>query len=149
MFELTKLEISKMEPYDLDKIKNDIQTDFDDFWTYEIFRDELVNNNNNYLVLRYDNEIIAFGGVKIILDEATLMYIVTKKSKRNQGFAKFLLKYLIDIAKKRNCTSITLEVNEYNAPAIKLYEKFGFKQVGVRRNYYKLGNTALLMTLDL
>lgn len=149
MIDITKMEMHTMRLSDLEEIKNILQTDFDDFWNFEIFKEELVNNNSSYLVLRYDNEIVCFGGIKIILDEANIMDIVTRKDKRNQGFARFVLNELITISKEQNCTSITLEVNENNLPAIHLYELFDFKEVGRRKNYYKNGNTAILMTLKL
>ncbi len=146
MIDITRIEISTMMLNDLEQIKKNLQTDFDDFWNFEIFKEELVNNNSMYLVLRYENEIVSFGGIKFILDEADIMNIVTKKDKRNQGFAKFLLNKLITIAEKQNCKTITLEVDENNLPAIKLYKDFEFKEVGKRKNYYKNGNTAILMT---
>lgn len=149
MIDITKMEMHSMKLSDLEEIKNILQTDFDDFWNFEIFKEELVNNNSSYLVLRYDNEIVCFGGIKIILDESNIMNIVTRKNKRNQGFAKFVLNELINISKEQNCTSITLEVNENNIPAIHLYELFDFKEVGNRKNYYKNGDTAILMTLKL
>lgn len=146
MIDITKIEISTMMLNDLEQIKKNLQTDFDDFWNFKIFKEELANNNSMYLVLRYENEIVSFGGIKIILDEADIMNIVTKKDKRNQGFAKFLLNELITIAEEQNCKTITLEVDENNLPAIKLYKDFEFKEVGKRKNYYKNGNTAILMT---
>ena len=146
MIDITKIEISTMMLNDLKQIKKNLQTDFDGFWNFEIFKEELANNNSMYLVLRYENEIVSFGGVKIILDEADIMNIVTKKDKRNQGFAKFLLNELITIAEEQNCKTITLEVDENNLPAINLYKDFDFKEVGKRKNYYKNGNTAILMT---
>lgn len=149
MIDIKKIEIFKMLPNDLEEIKQNLQTDFDDFWNFEIFKEELVNNNSIYLVLKYENEIIAFGGIKIILDEADIMNIVTKKDKRNLGFAGLLLNELINLGKKKNCKTITLEVNENNLPAIKLYKNFNFKEVGKRKNYYKNGDTAILMTLEL
>ncbi len=146
MIDITKIDISTMMLNDLEQIKKNLQTDFDDFWNFEIFKEELVNNNSMYLVLRYENEIVSFGGIKFILDEADIMNIVTKKDKRNQGFAKFLLNELITIAEEQNCKTITLEVDENNLPAIKLYKDLEFKKVGKRKNYYKNGNTAILMT---
>ena len=146
MIDLSKVSISLMTISDLDEIKDSLTTDFDDFWKYEIFKEELVNNNSKYLVLRYNGEIVAFGGIKIILDEANLMDIVTRKNMRNQGFAKVLLNELIILSKKNNCTSITLEVNENNKPAILLYENFNFKKVGKRKKYYQNGDNAILMT---
>ena len=149
MIDIKKIEIFKMLPNDLEEIKQNLQTDFDDFWNFEIFKEELANNNSMYLVLRYENEIVSFGGIKIILDEADIMNIVTKKDKRNLGFAGLLLNELINLGKKKNCKTITLEVNENNLPAIKLYKNFNFKEVGKRKNYYKKGDTAILMTLEL
>ena len=146
MIDITKIEISTMMLNDLEQIKENLQTDFDDFWNFEIFKEELANTNSMYLVLKYENEIVSFGGIKFILDEADIMNIVTKKDKRNQGFAKFLLNELITMAKEQNCKTITLEVNENNLPAIKLYKDFKFKEIGKRKNYYKNGDTAILMT---
>lgn len=147
MVDVNKIKITTMTLLDLEEIKNILQIDFDDFWNFEIFKEELANNNSTYLVLRYDNEIVCFGGIKIILDESNIMDIVTKKDKRNQGFAKILLNKLIILSKEKECTSITLEVRENNIAAISLYESFNFKEVGRRKKYYKNGDTAILMTL--
>ena len=129
MIDLSKISVTSMTISDLDEIKDILITDFDNFWKYEIFKEELVNTNSKYLVLRYQSEIISFGGIKIILDEANLMDIVTKKNMRHQGFAKILLNELIKLAKENKCLSVTLEVNENNLNAIALYESFNFKVV--------------------
>ena len=120
------IKISKMILSDLEEIKDNLLTDFDDFWNFEIFKEELTNNNSSYLVLRYNNEIICFGGIKLILDEANLMNIVTKKCMRNRGFAKIILDNIINLSKEKNCKTITLEVNENNSPAISLYKNKNF-----------------------
>lgn len=147
MLDFTKLEMHTMRLSDLEQIKNTLQTDFDDLWNFQIFKEELGNTTSRYLVLKYENKIVGFGGIKIILDEATLMNIVTKKDKRNQGFARIILNELITMSQEENCSSITLEVNENNLSAIHLYKLFNFKEVGRRKNYYKNGDTAILMTL--
>lgn len=148
MLEITKMHIHTMNLCDLKEIKDILQTNFDNFWNFEIFKQELVNTNSSYLVLRYENEIVCFGGIKIILDEANIMDIVTRKDKRNHGFAKILLNELIKLSKENNCKSITLEVNENNKIAIHLYETLNFKQVGLRKKYYKGTDNAILMTLE-
>lgn len=148
MIDITKMQIHPMRLCDLEEIKDILQTNFDNFWNFEIFKQELVNTNSSYLVLRYENEIVCFGGIKIILDEANVMDIVTKKDKRNHGLAKILLSELIKISKENNCKSITLEVNENNKIAIHLYETLNFKQVGLRKKYYKGTDSAILMTLN-
>lgn len=147
--DITRIEMYTMKLADLDEIKEVLYNDFDDFWNYQIFKEELVNNNSSYLVLRYDNKIVGYGGIKIILDEAELMNIVTKKDKRNMGFARLILNELIEISKEHNCSKLNLEVNEKNSAAIHLYELFDFKQVGLRKQYYNGKGNAILMTLDL
>ncbi len=149
MFDIAKMVIHTMNVSDLEEIKENLFEDFDNFWNYEIFKEELVNNNSSYLVARYNDEIVCYGGIKIVLDVADVMNIVTRKDKRNMGFGKFILNELINISKEENCTSITLEVNENNKPAIHLYEHFGFEQVGLRKKYYAGLDNAILMTLNL
>ena len=56
---------------------------------------------------------------------------------------------LIKLSKKSNLKSITLEVNEQNIPAINLYKKFNFEQVGIRKKYYNNSQNAVIMTLKL
>jgi ribosomal protein S18 acetylase RimI-like enzyme len=63
-------------------------------------------------------------------------------------FGSFLLENLISFAKKLNIKVITLEVNECNLSAIKLYNKFNFNKVGVRKKYYDGKNDAIIMTCN-
>jgi len=149
MIDFEKILVHTMSLSDLDEIKEILEKDFSDFWNYEIFKEELVNTNSEYLVLRYENEIVCFGSIKNILDEANIMNIATKNNMRNLGFAKLILNALIDISKQRNSTSITLEVNENNKAAIHLYKLFNFEEVGLRKKYYRNGDNAIIMTLDL
>ena len=64
------------------------------------------------------------------------MNIVVRKDKRQEGVGSKLLKKVLEIANEWKAQSITLEVNEKNVLAIQLYQKFGFKQVGLRKKYY-------------
>ena len=66
---------------------------------------------------------------------------------RNLGIATQILTKLINIAKSLKYTSVTLEVNENNTNAIKLYEKFNFTKLGIRKKYYKNTDNAIIMTL--
>lgn len=139
------LKISRMQISDLDSIHDILVSEFDDFWTPSIFKEELQNSNSLYFMAQIDDEIVGFAGIKIILDEADLMNIVVKKSYRNKGIGKSLLNYIISNSKDLDLQSITLEVNENNSVAIHLYESLGFQKVGFRKNYYKNDN-GLLMT---
>lgn len=131
------IKITKMSLTDLDCMKNNLINDFDNFWTYQILKEELESKNSSYLVAKINNEIVGFAGIKVILDEADIMNIVTKKTYRNQGIGTLLLENLISLSKKLNLKSLSLEVSEENLPAIHLYKKFGFEYLGVRKNYYQ------------
>lgn len=139
--------ISEMNLQDLENIKGCLLTDFDNFWSYNILKQELENGKSKYFVAKQEKEIVGFAGILLIIDQVNIMNIVVKKDKRNFGIGSLLLEEIIRYSKIHNATSITLEVNEKNIPAIKLYKKYGFKQVGLRRKYYNNEDNAILMDL--
>jgi ribosomal-protein-alanine N-acetyltransferase len=142
------VKIEKMTLIDLETIKDVLVSDFDDFWNYNILKEELQNENSKYLVAKKDNKIVGFAGIKVVLDEADIMNIVTKKDCRNQGIGHLILENLIFLCKELNLSSLSLEVNEENLPAIHLYKKFGFEVLGKRKNYYQDKN-GIIMTKKL
>lgn len=132
---------------ELNKISNNLNN-FDNFWTVGIFKDELNNSNCHYIVAIQNEEIIGFGGISVVLDEANINNIAVRVDKRNCKIGTKILENLIDISKSLNCSTITLEVNVENSPAIKLYQNFGFKILGIRKNYYEGNTNAYIMELD-
>lgn len=144
---INNVEINLMTCDDLLSLKENLLTEFDEFWNYSILEQEFKNENTTYITAKINNEIVGFAGLLIILDEATIMNIVTKKDKRRLGIGDLLLQELINISQKQNVNSITLEVNSNNVPAINLYKKYNFKEVGVRKKYYNNTDDAILMTL--
>ena len=145
---IDNIEIEVMTLVDLENIKNILASDFDEFWNHNVFKEELQSENSKYLVAKLNNEIIGFAGIKIIIDKADIMNIVTKKAVRNRGVGTLLLSKIIYLCKKQNFNSVSLEVNEINSSAIHLYENFGFEKVGNRKKYYN-GSNAILMTKNL
>lgn len=145
-----QVQITKMNLNDLEKIAPTLALEFDDFWSYNILKEELLNKNSIYYVAKDENGlIVGFAGILIILDEANITNIVTKKSLRHKGIGTILLDKLISASKKKNLSSITLEVNENNKPAINLYKKFNFENMGIRKKYYNNTDNAIIMTLKL
>ena len=134
----------KMDIQDLEEIKDVLLSDFDDFWSYEVLREELLSDSSLYIVAKKQNEIIGFAGIKIIIDEDDIINIVVKKSYRNNGIVSLLLENLILISNKKNLNFINLEVDCKNTIAINLYKKFGFEEISLRKNYYK-NNDAMIM----
>ena len=140
------MEIFTMTLEDLEQMKNTLYSDFDNFWSYNVLKQELENKNTTYIVAKESDEVVGFAGISICLDEATLNNIVVKKSHRNRGIGGELLESLIELCSELRISTFTLEVNVENEPAIHLYEKFGFKNLGVRKKYYNNSHDAFIMT---
>ena len=140
---------SKMNLDDLNIISPILQSDFDDFWNENILKSELENENSYYIVAKENDDIVGFGGLWKSIDDIHITNIVTKKIFRNKGIGKTILKELINHSKKFGYNVITLEVNENNTPAISLYKKFGFKEIGIRKKYYNNIDNAIIMNLDI
>lgn len=145
---MDNIEIYEMTISDLDEISDILYSDFDDFWTVSTLKGELENSNSQYIVAKLNNEIVGFAGIWKAVDDIHITDIVVRKDFRRQSIGSILLKQLISLAKKQNITAITLEVNYTNLPAQKLYEKFGFKRVGLRKKYYNNTDDAVIMTKD-
>ena len=137
-----------MTTFDLQSIAPILVSEFDDFWNLDVLKSELESPSSYYFVIKNNEEIVGFAGIKVILDEADIMDIVIKKSYRGNGLGKLLMEYLISFARSLKLLSLTLEVREDNYSAIALYTKLGFIKVGLRKNYYD-GKNAILMNLPL
>ena len=140
------MEITEMTLTDLENMKDTLYSDFDNFWSYNVLKQELENENTTYVIAKENSDVVGFAGIYICLDEATLNNIVVKKSCRGRGIGGELLESLIDICGDLNAKTLTLEVDASNEPAIHLYEKFGFKNLGIRKKYYNNSRDAYIMT---
>ena len=144
------LKLSKMSIEDLKSIKNVLASEFDNFWSYDVLEEELECDNSYVIVAKVgENTIVGFAGLKVILDEADIMNIVVKKDFRHNGIGSVLLENLINYSKDLNLKIITLEVNENNLSAIRLYDKFSFDKLGIRKNYYDGKSDAIIMSKKL
>ena len=93
--------------------------------------------------------ITGFAGIWVLADEAHLTNIAVREMDRRQGVGELLLISIIDLALELKAAFVTLEVRDSNKEAQKLYTRYGFNQVGVRRNYYTDNHeNALIMTTD-
>jgi len=94
--------------------------------------------------------VTAYGGMLTVLDEGQITNIATHPDHRRRGLAATVLAALLEEARRRNISFVTLEVREGNLPAIALYQKFGFAVVGRRPRFYtEPVETALVMQCNL
>ncbi len=146
---MDNIKISAMTLPDLNSISDILTCEFDDFWNYNLFKSELENKNSMYIVAKLNNQIVGFAGIWFSVDDIHITNIVVKKNCRNQKIGSLMLNNLIELCENRTQKSITLEVNSNNIPAQKLYQKFGFKNVGIRKKYYNNTEDAIIMTKTL
>ena len=147
-----RLRIGPMTVADLPEVHGIEQASFSVPWPDEAYRSELLANRlASYLVVRADgvDGIIAYGGIWLMVDEAHITTFAVDPAWRRQGVGETLLLALLDLALARHAREATLEVRLSNLPARRLYEKYGFRPVGLRPRYYSdNGEDALIMTTE-
>ena len=82
---MDSIKISTMILRDLDSICNILTCEFDDFWNYNILKEELENENSKYIVAKSNDEIVGFGGIWFSVDDIHITNIVVKKCYRNRN----------------------------------------------------------------
>ena len=134
-----------MQEQHLEILAQDLN-EYDDFWNEKILKDEFYNENSEYFVICEDEIVCGFAGLWFNIDEAHVMNIAVRKNFRNNGLGSEFMKFLIDRAKQKEKVCITLEVREDNIPAIALYKKCMFEEVGRRKKYYNKLIDGIIMT---
>jgi ribosomal-protein-alanine N-acetyltransferase len=120
-------------------------------WTEEMFRQEV---RENYLsrpvVGLVGDEVVAYMIPWFIAEEVHLLNIGVAPRHQRRGYARRLITHLVDDARSGGRLLVTLEVRDGNAPARRLYESFGFRQIAIRPRYYaESGEDAIIMALRL
>ena len=119
-----------------------------DFWSLEAYQREIENPSSYVLGLTTENhELLGFGCLWAILEEAHLTVLAVRPEYQGQGFGKSIVWGLLKKARDRQLEWATLEVRASNYVAIALYESFGFKEIGRRPKYYEVtGEDALMLS---
>lgn len=120
-------------------------------WTAGAFHNELTNNQfAHYMIMDYGGEVAGYGGMWLIIDEAHITNIAVRDRYRGKKLGERLLTELQRTARFLGAVRMTLEVRTSNYIAQRLYEKMGFRSVGVRRGYYTDNHEdAIIMWADL
>ena len=137
-----------MKTMDLSEVHEIERQTFPDAWSLDSFSYKLKNKNFNLSLVGFIEETLAAYTVSYAVDdELHFNNIAVKEEFRKMKIGELLLKTSLQLAKENNCLWAYLEVREKNEPAIRLYHKFGFAVVGIRKKYYKEENEdAMLMS---
>jgi ribosomal-protein-alanine N-acetyltransferase len=133
----TQVQLLAMTEADLDAVVAVEQSAYSHAWTLGNFKDAL---KAGYVAMQ-------------VIDEVHLLNITVAPPFQRQGWARCLMQSLSLWSQAHGATCLWLEVRESNAPALNLYQSFGFQQVGLRKDYYPAGRTtresAVVMSMPL
>lgn len=113
------------------------KTCFSDPWSEKSIASELNNGLSLWLVALEGDRLAGYIGSQTVMGETDMMNVAVHPDFRRQGVAQKLILSLIEELKERESHCLTLEVRASNVPAIALYGKLGFSEIGRRRNYYR------------
>jgi ribosomal-protein-alanine N-acetyltransferase len=104
-------------------------------WTEGIFRDCL---RVGYCCWCYevDGDLHGYGVMSVAAGESHILNLTVDPDVQRRGVGTKLMKHFMQLARRHNADTVMLEVRPSNVGALRLYEKLGFNEIGVRRNYY-------------
>ena len=106
-------------------------------WTEAQLRAQLPDDRHVFLVAERGDEVLGYVGLMHVLDEGYISNVAVSPDCRRQGIGAALIAELTRRAGRLELAFLTLEARASNAPAIRLYEKMGFRMVGRRPGYYQ------------
>jgi [ribosomal protein S18]-alanine N-acetyltransferase len=140
------LVITELVRADLDAIHEIETAQFDDPWSLRVLRDELAAPNRRYTKASRAGQVVGYLGIMLIDAEAHVNTIATTPAAEGTGVATALLAEAIGALSAAGTRDVTLEVASRNLRAQRLYMRFGFAPVGMRRGYYPhSGDDAVVM----
>ncbi|OGO77276.1 MAG: hypothetical protein A2Y23_02545 [Clostridiales bacterium GWB2_37_7] len=136
-----------MELKDVDDVWEIEKLSFRTPWSRESFVEEMQTNQRaRYVLAELGDTVVGYGGMWFIVDEAHITNIAVHPDYRGQKIGEKVVEAMIAAAQRESINSLTLEVRVTNTPAINLYKKLGFDEVGIRKGYYTdTGEDALIM----
>lgn len=131
------LDISPMRVDDIPDVLRVESMCFATPWPRNAFHNELTENKlAHYFIGRINDEVIGYGGLWVILEDAHITTVAVHPSHQCRRYGERLLVRLLDESIERGACWVTLEVRESNTAAQNLYKKYGFTVVNTRRGYY-------------
>lgn len=130
------MEILRMQEGHVAQIAELEKQCFSDPWSENAVRYELTNPLSLWLVATQADRVVGYVGSQTVLGEADMMNLAVSPDHRREGIGEMLVNTLVEQLRQQGSHILLLEVRASNEPAIALYEKLGFVQVGRRPNYY-------------
>ena len=129
--------IRRMSYKDIPEVAYVEKTCFSMPWSEKSFEDSLSLDYAYFFTAECDNKIVGYVGMYQVADEGDITNIAVLPQYRRNGIAGRLISEVKNISKELGIRVINLEVRESNENAISLYKKNGFKDMGIRKNFYE------------
>ncbi len=146
--DLEFVKATKQDLTEILKLENQ-DDDWDLPWSEISINQSFDNPNYECFLIKTTDEVLGLISIMRLPDEAEILRVIVLKKARLMGLGQKLLECLVARLRAEGIKSIFLEVNNENYPALSLYQKAGFKEVGRRADYYEVGQDAIIMKLDL
>lgn len=144
------MNIRKMTEADVPQVAEIERRSFSMPWSEDAFLDSLSYSYAHFLVAEEEERIMGYVGMYVSLDEGEITNVAVHPDCRGKGVAQALMREMQREAEQLSVPRILLEVRVSNADAIHVYEKSGYTELGVRKNFYeKPKEDGLLMELKL
>lgn len=144
---MSAVQIVPMEERHLDVLTEISRRCFSMPWTRDGFAAELASDTARFWAAEEEGTCIGFAGMHAVCGECYVDLVAVHPAHRRKGIAQQLVQTMIDWMEQNSGVFITLEVRVSNRPAIALYEKLGFAEVGRRKGFYTDNHEdALLLT---
>lgn len=141
--------IEELKPHDLDEIIAIEQVSFPTPWPRQVFDMELNSSRSYKRVSKVNGTVVGYIIAWKIHDEVHILNLAVHPDHRRKGIGRGLLIDCLRHFSRKGIRSAILEVRVRNQDAIRLYERIGFRSIGLRRKYYSdTGEDALVMKLD-
>lgn len=105
-------------------------------WTESLVREELKKDHAFAYGVTFGDTLISYALTNLIIDELHILTLAVHPDFRSQGQGSRLVEHLLQEARSRGVRSAFLEVRRGNVVAQRLYERFGFCFIGIRKEYY-------------
>jgi ribosomal-protein-alanine N-acetyltransferase len=118
-------------------------------WSPGVFAEELSLLNRHYLVLEDEGKVVGYAGLLLVAEDAHVTTIAVDPEARGRRLGTRLMLALVDAAGAAGARHLTLEVRVSNEHARRLYQRFGFAPVGVRKDYYRDEDALVMWATDI
>lgn len=126
----------RMQETDLDKVVWLEKEIFTTPWSRTSFQESL-EKTYSYFFVAQEKEVVGYCGIHNLGGDGEITNVAVDKNWRKKHVAHSMLEFAMHEAEKEGVEAFTLEVRVSNTPAIKLYEKLGFVNQGIRKNFYQ------------